>query len=1579
MAYLGPNPALASVFGAPVAGTTNRTFADNLLRDMSGMVTGFFPAMAHLGAGAIGDVGRAVGLVGGDYATPQNLYDIAQGFQQTSPLIPLVQGDIAGAGHRLYEYPVSGSLDLFAPISSGYSQAGRLGRSMAGKGLLSQPAADRVFRMGGYERLTDPGTLARFDEMPLNQSLLQSTPQDTLFTSARGEVPAHEFTQAVPAGDDMYLRRTHRTIRPSEKVRWGEPRGEMELKLQEQVRDSMLGRQVRSRNELIAKLGDRWRVFVEHNVPDSSMFGSHRIARHLLRSGFRASQSEQDRMYTEHAAAERDLFGSLGKDDQEIRDIVGYATQLDHMGFTPDTAIDGLSLLRARNELPELQPTTPINLQDIYDQLSQTKYLTDDNMTAADKFMTWFGHRRGPEGMEWQVPFSEYRDIIKAAVPTQPVEGFWDSRVGHILRSPRQWQAPSVRTSSKFAGNIKDEIHSLATGLHKDLREQNYAWNLARKNDKLGTVHPVDSLAHDVINENRMEVARDPRATILDNNLEAITDQLPIDDLVRQTLGATDLRNGVLNIGSRKNAKHDALPQPLDAETMVDWMHPTERWMPEESQAFLPTVQNARWTIGNFVKTFGSVAYHAVDDTQFENARKGTLRRRMKRIMGDVAQDKWDHRINTLRDLARSRNVEGKAEFDNPLQMTNAELHDAGVYLASKVDDSTRHQLQKDLGIDPAEFDNAIKILRNDEEVANRSVAHYDQAGSRGRVADETLIAHHPWSEAAADAHRRFYESWNDLRPDLAEHIKTTMDQQYTIVSNQLKAMRERGSGPMEFANTREHAYNKARRIDLEKLNAGDEMPFEGIEPGIVQWLRRMDEKLPQILETWNNPAFQRWMEFRKRQSGEVQTVAESLYSDWMTPHEIDRNRARLLRWAAGINNRIEPTSDGLTRVPDMDDLQMRLDEVADELGMNRVQLDPDRMRFVPMRSRRGEESIDYSLDRRTADNPLDVTIREPSVGDPFYQFMHGHFSEDPSVYIDDAMHNMREEMHRSLAEQVEGIALKITPGQAQAWLTGKNPKGESIDPSDLRMRNLVAPADATDAKSLRKPFVIIGSNDPMYRHMALQSNFMQQYADNLRQEGAHAAARIIEQSAEDLGLPGGIEDAGSKTIQQITSKKLDAVRKRQGAESKVYVVPRTFYDALETEVSRSNGAIYTMLKQGGDFWKTTVLHWRFPTWFRNNIVGSAMLLVMASDPQAAVKALSRTSKTMVKLLDRPGGKEWLATLEQSLAQVATGTGSSHLMRMRAGKKMDGVMGRYWRLMNQLGDLNAKVADQPWRLARADQIIGELADRMLTENPKLKSKSRDTLYRELLSDPAVRRHVTERTLGDMIDFSNLGRFERDYISLMFPFYSWLKGSMGVGARFLMGRPLRAAGMAQISETGDEWLEEEYGEFVPEYLRSNYLLPDELQGGMPGDLMIGMGGLNPLESPVDTLQMGANLLPWPRSMGGPSYHETGPENIMNAMHPLFRAGVAGVTGSDPFFGTPVSGNHNAGVEALEQLAQVPPVKLVQDIAKPQSPRSIAVDSTPLQLANYFGTGLRGIQPGPMLIRGQEEYLENYGVL
>jgi hypothetical protein len=544
---------------------------------------------------------------------------------------------------------------------------------------------------------------------------------------------------------------------------------------------------------------------------------------------------------------------------------------------------------------------------------------------------------------------------------------------------------------------------------------------------------------------------------------------------------------------------------------------------------------------------------------------------------------------------------------------------------------------------------------------------------------------------------------------------------------------------------------------------------------------------------------------------------------------------------------------------------------------------------------------------------------------------------------------------------------------------------------------------------------------------------------------------RIIQGWLIEKGVDATEAPSAAKRYMADLEKAPNWLQARLGytGKDKYFVMPRDLYEAMLANVARSENVLLKWMDKPTEIWKNLVLHMR-PKWIVNNAVGSALLLALSEGSLDAVRLLFKNSKLRQSIGENIHGPDWdnpdkkfvikrtepgtnkiiedkvtiRDWIQHHFPELTAAHGSSWMYRTELFRDASkGFKARYVRFMDAIADFNARVADDPARLAKATAVferkISEAREKIreqarfdlqqvdarisgLSERLKMGDVDRADYERlrselqnqrmylaqtdELISDGRIaqslvdnehiRDEIVDEVLGDLIDFQDLSPYERTVVRSFIPFWTWIKGSSKIGARASFERPWRTGGYRYLGQEADRRLEERYGQ-LPSFLLGGIPVPDVLQNEA-GTRVLGTAGMNPYSTIGDVATIGASLVP---GIGArqPLY---GSESPIAMANPLLKAGVESLTGRDVFFGTPLRRGVPVGETFLKRMTSFPALNILQKHfeflppgRRPQGSKSTAERNLLFDVMGYLGSPTPlDIRLGPARARAREEQRE-----
>lgn len=581
-------------------------------------------------------------------------------------------------------------------------------------------------------------------------------------------------------------------------------------------------------------------------------------------------------------------------------------------------------------------------------------------------------------------------------------------------------------------------------------------------------------------------------------------------------------------------------------------------------------------------------------------------------------------------------------------------------------------------------------------------------------------------------------------------------------------------------------------------------------------------------------------------------------------------------------------------------------------------------------------EGVDYPEHMRMLMSPAS----QSGPGSPIEVFLSGRFDTGPDVHVRDFLKNNDLRTQQRLVDNIRDSSLVLNDKEL----------------AEYESKNVIQNESELGGNRIERPWVKLSRDGALIKEIKLVQRQLDPILHQLRVTGRSDIADNIQEHVDELAAIDPTLDPYSRTVKQSAGD--PEVLSVQELEHRL--IPTPMYLSLKNEIEQSRRVTSEALKMVGAGWKLTVLHARFPSWFRNNYIGAQIMLAMSGGLTDFAPAYAKTMKSM------DGENHQMLT---EAFPEASELGSAHIARGINNIKLaeqNPKLGRMFEILNKMSDFNQKWADSPARIARTQQIFDEKVAQLQDMARKNGHELEDTpeLRRSMLETPSIRDKIAQEMLSDMVDFSDMSRMEREWISAFFPFWSWMKGSSKSTMRLAADHPERVWGMEQVADVGERESIDDAGAAAPDFARG-WVNPF-------GDTWMSTGGMNPYEAPMDLFTMGLGFVP-----GGMSYRQFGTENIMGNMHPLISGGAASVLGKDPFFGTPLA-NDNPMDTFLKMQMNNPIFKQTIGMALQQTgPRSTTNKSLPISLANMGGIPILDPRWGQVWARGVDEAQERYG--
>ena len=612
--------------------------------------------------------------------------------------------------------------------------------------------------------------------------------------------------------------------------------------------------------------------------------------------------------------------------------------------------------------------------------------------------------------------------------------------------------------------------------------------------------------------------------------------------------------------------------------------------------------------------------------------------------------------------------------------------------------------------------------------------------------------------------------------------------------------------------------------------------------------------------------------------------------------------------------------------------------------------------------------SINDEINRMDKFQPDPLNGRPPSSSNSMGAFMRWHKTGDdgwePDFSPDANVNRMKSEVKayesRELAKHVSGL---IRPVNMSTY-------------KDL--------FDAGEASAINPPggvtsrrFIALDYENPILSDLtAAIAKSRAALADTLNNAGDAAA----------VDLKNALDSLGSDQITRFINDAKDG---------DVLLMPTDAFRALKFEAESFDSQVLSSIRNATRVLKQMMLYLRPAGFIRNNLMGASFIAGMHEGYINISKALWKarfdtewkrakaalTSKAPeidtahgssadaratrarnVSKREKEKGKGFIVEKSESFLEGHPRASEAISKAAERGGKISAGWDKY---TNWVIDLNNKVADSPWRIARGLRELEKMYPDYAAQ--VLKSRGEHLSFgeaaEEMLTVPFIRERVVERTLGDMVDFTGMNRIEREVLMTIFPFWSWIKGSSKSFYRLGTNSPVKLKAGAELGQIG---YEEQLADHGPVQGEKGFGILDG-----PGKYGFDLAGMNPAQTPVDLITMVGQNIPYVMNT-----REYGSNNMLSSMNPLIGAVVSGNSGKNLFFGTPIN-DGSPGTTMLNTLAANPFTNtLRQFVTNENSPRSQTVKNRFLTALNYAGVPI--VEPNWNAIqqRGYDESYEKF---
>lgn len=1541
-----------------------RGFLDNARREASSMAQGLFPAAQAIGQQTVNDLDRAIftkGMGAPPRSTSFGLDNLgkmaAKGWYNDSPIVPLLSLDLNEAGSRFYDRPISGTFD-FIGAGSVAGQGLRLGSKIPGS------LGESALRARGYQKadISSLGMGTTVGEMPTRFKMADGS-------DALGREYLMRMQDQTHDGN-LWLRKTMRSAKPSADTVFNEA-----VDTAETLADDPLTLQAipRARYEGFARVGDKLNSITPPKTNNPALdwlseatfgpqVGSRRFGKRLIIRNQSRLKTSINEMMGLRGVMKKQIEKQYGKDADQI---VGDATFLEAAGFRTSGDLGAIEEAFAPSGRKAVLDGDRVDLQ-------------SGSLDAIQKRM---------DELQSEYDALPYRDEHKAQRVARGQDKWTDEERRNMDRGNEigdEMVALHKKKKKAKAGNVvelnraelrlaeaavrqRDSV--LLEELAKDIEEFN---NKGYEAVLTGGEAPVvltpdsvrrggDALAYALPNRNlhirRIDHTVEPtkpfdQGKLFDDSPMKKDSPNTGGDEAPETAYSDD--QGQL-FSSASDGGTNRPPRSIDPNT--------GRWVDIESDvrayprvgpddfSFTPEETH---TINVIAK---GMADHGASPDRVDGIRRHLIERRVSEDYFDYAEESVTDPASALeRAEENARRIAEHADrAEKMIQAAVAKTH----HLLGAVDETTPRKILRqhpggrsdwprarasDEDVSAiAQFDESVsRMISGEIEVAIRAAKDLAENGGpampiRGddlnRLVDAATDKIMESSEAARSAGR------TAVKVRVRSQIVARMDEVYqanrNIGSTDPKDIGTPQVAAVDSPEPRRGSAEEVESARAEAFPSADGSPFDTpevdppemfgeVDASIVEFQRQLRAKTSENYGqmAWYKNYLDQMVKARVNDGPDITYKFRSLAKNQQVRDMLDDEF---------FQTEILPKHKTLVAA------QLEADKVrlgANALNQDNVVRNTDRLAMLFGKDGQGSFFVarpkygdPKGTKRIKGDSDIEV-LDENLPGDPQELIAKGILDTSPEVHLKNYLVSKNDASKQELADSVADASVSIGSAQQKAYID----EGMAVTEEGFR-------------KGAREtPYVIVEPNGDLYKRIEEMQPLANQAARRLKEDGYHDEAANIQQTAREAFEATG--DGDFSLGDMIRNPKL-----RGEIDDTRYMIPREMYEAIRKETDDSTSALSSFLQLSATGFKVSVLHGRWPAWVLNNTIGAQLYLALTGGTGRMIPHAGAGQMVRDYFPDVVGaGSKEVASGADDLGRVAQ-TNVDKLLATRPGK-----VGK--RVVDTLGDWNQKIADEPARLARLEQVVEERFQSTVRLAKARGIEIPDTLEsrRKMLQDQTVREDIAAEVLDDMIDFTTLSRFERKWVSNVIPFWTFIKGSTKSTYRTMSDHPGRVWPVQELGSFGADLTDQEYEGGSPEYLRA--LLP------VANGKALSVGGWNPYSQQSALLSLGAQAL----SGNMP----TGQEHPFSMVNPALTVPMEAINKRDTYTQYPLKGNmlQILGSGAMESI---PLFENIKNIAVPQerSGREVFPPSRTNAMLNFAGIPIRNVDEGNMNVRMQTD--------
>ncbi len=344
--------------------------------------------------------------------------------------------------------------------------------------------------------------------------------------------------------------------------------------------------------------------------------------------------------------------------------------------------------------------------------------------------------------------------------------------------------------------------------------------------------------------------------------------------------------------------------------------------------------------------------------------------------------------------------------------------------------------------------------------------------------------------------------------------------------------------------------------------------------------------------------------------------------------------------------------------------------------------------------------------------------------------------------------------------------------------------------------------------------------------------------------------------------------------------------------EGSIMVIPRATMAEITKQTTEAVNWLQRALKTPTRIWRDLTLSLK-GSFYVNNFLGNIMLGFISYGPEFFKELLDLRSSSSSGSL----GKQILEHQPGVGHGIARDVAEQSARDMGAGARLNPL-----RLLSQSADAvanaGAKFTEQNFRLAGFAVELKRAARALAKNDGITEAKAIQNIFNDAKSVDVL----SEKMYGDMLDYSKLTPFEKNYMRTMLPFWNFQRAITGRALRLTLDEPWKVQVMGKFGAEGDR--------------TNNATMFKDVQGKIPGYLtgLVPIGktvngktkvassyAANPFSAVSDEAGQLASLI------GGDAGAQQSPFAQFN---PYIKSAIEAGTKQDLFFGSPLEGSRGS---------------------------------------------------------------------